>query len=70
MFSLFPIRFMAVISLMVGLRLVLGDNSVSLSSLFVLEKRSAWNIDSWELGISSDESIRRIKEGFRRILLH
>lgn len=69
MFSLFPTRFMDVIGLMVGIRVVLGHNSVSSSSLFVLEKRSAWNIDSWELGISSDESIRRIKEDFRRILL-
>ena len=70
MFSLFPTRFIDVIGQMVGIRVVLGRNLVSLSSLFVLEKRSAWNIDSWELGISSDESIRCIKEDFRRILLH
>jgi hypothetical protein len=61
---------MDVIGLMIGLRVVLGHSSVSLSSLFVLEKRSAWNIDSWELRISSEESIRCIKEDFRRILLH
>jgi hypothetical protein len=69
MFSLFPTRFMDAMGLTIGLRVILGHNSKSFSSLFVLEKRSAWNIDSWELGISSDESIRRTTEDFRRILL-
>jgi hypothetical protein len=54
---------------MIGLRVILGHGSEPLSSLFVLEKRSAQNIDSWELGISSDELIRCIKDGFLRILL-
>jgi len=64
MFSLFPTRFADVIGLIIGLRVVSGHSSISLSSLFVLEKRSAWNIDLWELGISSGESIRRIREDF------
>ena len=37
-----------------------------LSSLFATEKQYASNIESWELGQSSDESPRRTKELFRR----
>lgn len=61
---------MDVISVMAWLRPILGHSSESFPSLVVFEKCSARNIDSWELGVSSDESIRRIKEDFRRILLH
>jgi len=61
---------MDAIGVMIGLRVILGRDPEPLSSLDVLEKRSAWNIDSWELGISSEEPIRCIKEDFRLILLH
>ncbi len=37
-----------------------------LSSLFATEKQYASNIESWELGHSSDESPRSTKELFRR----